>query len=170
MCFLFCIFSFSFCKRPFSFFFPLLSPSRSKHLSQISCESISQQMKLFVYLFWSLKLTDEEKKKKENFMYGEGHWGQWTFSLLLVHLWCFAQFIREEGRLKGKGTPSLHVWRVIIFLMTVSSGKMDQMDPKERKKESEKENCGCTEKDLFREMVYVKASDIPEKAPESESP
>lgn len=77
-------------------FFPFPSRSGSQHLSQISCESISQQMKLFVYLFWSLKLTDEEKRK--NFMYGEGHWGQWTFSLLLVHLWRFAQFIREEGK------------------------------------------------------------------------
>lgn len=45
----FCIFSFSL-QRPFSFFpFPPLPPLL--HLSQISCESISQQMKLFVYLF-----------------------------------------------------------------------------------------------------------------------
>lgn len=51
--------------------------------------------------------------------------------------------------------------------MTVSSGK-NGSDPKRKwEKEQETERIVGAPKDLFRDMFYVKALDIPEKAPEN---
>jgi len=73
---------------------------------------------------------------------------------------------RERGK-KEKGHPQ-HVWRVIIFLMTVSSG---DNQPNQPKRVREKERFWVQPKDLFRDMFYVKALDIPEKmGPETRKP
>jgi hypothetical protein len=73
----------------------------------------------------------------------------------------FSQFIREKS---GSLASAQHVWRVIIFLMTVSSGKekMDQIRGAQTRRLS-LVFFGCSRKDLFRDMFYVKALDIPEK-------
>lgn len=71
-----------------------------------------------------------------------------AFSLkafLLVHLWDLFQFI-SEGQLEKKakkGHP--RVWCVIIFLMTVSSEKMDQIQ--------EGSNCGCSKRFISRHVL-----------------
>lgn len=104
---------------------------------------------------------------------GEGHGqGNGLFeeeipSLSLVHTtfyWCIYSIFpnsseersEQRGSKRQKGHPQ-HVWRVIIFLMTVSSGKMDQI---QNRRERERETVGAA-KDLFQDMFYVKALDIP---------
>lgn len=77
--------------------------------------------------------------------------------------WCIYSILpnsseeKEQARSlkRQKGLPQ-HVCRVIIFLMTVSSGKMDQI---QNRRKRECETVGAA-KDLFRDMFYVKALDI----------
>lgn len=92
----------------------------------------------------------------------EGHWGNGLSSpqkknILLVHLWYFVQFIRElRGAKKEKGHP-LHVWLVIIFLMTVvSSGNVAWIHWIPNKGRGGGGRVLGAAKDLFRDMFYVK--------------
>lgn len=92
-----------------------LSPSHSlhPHLSQISCESISQQMKLFVYLFLVLKVGWEKRKTL--------WWrtlGQWTLILFLVQhfYWCIYGILPNSSAAGAEGKKdTLNMSGVIIF-------------------------------------------------------
>lgn len=149
------LFAFLFFSMPRPFYPHPLPPQLDSFKSNIMWVYKSANEFVCLLPCWSLKLADEgEKRKKENFMDGEGHWwGNGLFTL--VHfigafiVFCPIHQRPRRGPKKGKkGHP--HVWRVIIFLMTVSSGK-NGSDPRAREREG---NCGrCTVRFISRHVL-----------------